>query len=68
MIILDKWIKFDSPAKTGVLIKELRSQIDQLLQKKIENSKLDIYSSEENPNQPNRVINAIIELINYEKI
>lgn len=42
LVIVDDWIKFKAPAKTGVLFKEMRLLINQFLQKKLNDPQLDV--------------------------
>ena len=44
-IVVDGWMYFDAPARVGVLIRELRRELDALLERKIENPLLDIGAS-----------------------
>lgn len=42
VIVIDKWIKFSAPARIAVIMKEIRTQLNTLLQEKISQPTLDI--------------------------
>ena len=44
-IVVDDWMYFNTPARVGVLIRELRSELECLLSQKMENPHLEISSS-----------------------
>eukprot|EP00026_Physarum_polycephalum_P000677 Phypoly_transcript_00678.p1 GENE.Phypoly_transcript_00678~~Phypoly_transcript_00678.p1 ORF type:complete len:1395 (+),score=271.52 Phypoly_transcript_00678:28-4212(+) len=58
IISVDRWIEFACPAKTAVLFKLLRTELDKLLVLKIENPNLDISTG--------KTIDAIIQLLDSE--
>jgi len=45
LVTIDGWLHFSSPGRVVALIEGLRQALDELLDKKIENPSLDIYSS-----------------------
>ena len=42
IILVDQWIKFSAPARIAVLIKEIRNELERLLEEKIKQPSLDI--------------------------
>ena len=44
-VAVDRWIRFDAPSRVGVLVRELRKLLDELLRRKIEDPLLDINRS-----------------------
>jgi len=58
-IVIDDWCEFNAPAKIGVLARELRNKIDQLLINKVNSP--DFQISQENP-----VIIALMQIIQSE--
>ena len=44
-IVVDGWMYFDTPARVAVLVQELRRELDLLLNRKIEQPRMDISSS-----------------------
>lgn len=44
-LVLDDWVHFTAPARIGVLVRELRRELEAVLQAKIETPSLDISSS-----------------------
>jgi ATP-dependent RNA helicase DHX57 len=42
VIVIDKWIKFSAPARIAVIMKEIRNQLNILLEEKIKQPTLDI--------------------------
>jgi hypothetical protein len=58
IISVDKWIEFACPAKTAVLFKLLRTELDKLLVQKIENPEADISTG--------KTIGAIVQLLSSE--
>ena len=59
-ISVDKWIVFKSPARVGILARELRKQLDMLLVNKFEDASIDIASN------GRAVTDAIIKLLSTE--
>lgn len=59
-ITVDKWIVFKSPARVGVLARELRKQLDSLLLNKFENASMDLAVTGQG------VTDAIVNLLNTE--
>ena len=45
MIIVDDWASFKAPARIGVLVRELRSEVARLLDEKIEDPTMNIAGS-----------------------
>ncbi|XP_029025221.1 ATP-dependent RNA helicase DHX29 isoform X2 [Betta splendens] len=58
LITLDGWIHFQAPVRIGVIFKHLRKVIDSLLQKKLENPKMNL--------EGERTIQMILDLIKSE--
>ncbi|XP_078075330.1 ATP-dependent RNA helicase DHX29 isoform X2 [Mustelus asterias] len=58
LLSVDDWIHFQAPVRTGIIFKELRSLIESLLQKKLEDPKMSIEDDE--------IIQIIMELIKTE--
>ncbi|KAL4617559.1 ATP-dependent RNA helicase DHX29 [Arapaima gigas] len=59
LISLDGWIHFQAPVRIGVIFKQLRKLIDSLLEKKLENPKMNL--------EDEKTIQVIKELIRTEK-
>ncbi|GCB68205.1 hypothetical protein scyTo_0012244 [Scyliorhinus torazame] len=58
LLSVDGWIHFQAPVRTGIIFKQLRSLIESLLQKKLEDPKMSIEDDE--------IIQIIMELIKTE--
>jgi ATP-dependent RNA helicase DHX57 len=61
-ISIDRWATFQAPAKVGVLLKEIRNQLDRVLAQKIENVGKDVGELS------NPLVLTILELLDSEKI
>ncbi|KAM9793208.1 ATP-dependent RNA helicase DHX29 [Syngnathus typhle] len=59
LITLDGWIHFQAPVRIGVIFKHLRKLLDSLLEKKLENPRMNL--------EGEKTIQIILELINSEK-
>ncbi len=59
VITVDDWIKFQAPAKTAVIFKELRNLLNLMLIKKLSQPSLHI--------QDERIIQILMELIQSER-
>lgn len=55
LVLVDEWASFKAPARIGVLIRELRQEVSELLARKIANPKLQISDS--------RIIEAMHHLL-----
>ncbi|CAB1352125.1 unnamed protein product [Coregonus sp. 'balchen'] len=60
LISLDGWIHFQAPVRIGVIFKHLRKLIDSLLEKKLENPRMNL--------EDEKTIQLIIELIKMENV
>uniref|UniRef100_UPI003AAEB046 ATP-dependent RNA helicase DHX29 isoform X1 n=1 Tax=Centroberyx gerrardi TaxID=166262 RepID=UPI003AAEB046 len=60
LISLDGWIHFQAPVRIGVIFKHLRKLMDSLLEKKLENPKMNL--------EDERTIQLILELIKMEHV
>lgn len=58
LITLDGWIHFQAPVRIGVIFKQLRKLIDSLLEKKLENPRMNL--------EAEKTIHMILELIKSE--
>ncbi|XP_038646834.1 ATP-dependent RNA helicase DHX29 isoform X1 [Scyliorhinus canicula] len=58
LLSVDGWIHFQAPVRTGIIFKQLRSLIESLLQKKLEDPKMSIEDDE--------IIQIVMELIKTE--
>jgi len=61
-ISIDRWATFQAPAKVGVLLKEIRNQLDRVLAQKIENAGRDVCA------MSNTLVATILELLDSEKM
>lgn len=61
-ISIDRWATFQAPAKVGVLLKEIRNQLDRVLATKIENVGKDLGELSD------PLVATILELLNGEKM
>ena len=61
-ISIDRWATFQAPAKVGVLLKEIRNQLDRVLAQKIENAGKDVCQ------MSNALVATILELLDSEKM
>ena len=55
IIVIDNWVKLSANARIGALIRGLRSKMDDLLEKKIRDPKIDISGTPE--------MNLIVKLL-----
>ncbi|KAM3874618.1 ATP-dependent RNA helicase DHX29 [Diretmus argenteus] len=60
LITLDGWIHFQAPVRIGVIFKHLRKLMDSLLEKKLENPKMNL--------EDEKTIQLILELIKVEHV
>uniref|UniRef100_A0A4W3JZ85 RNA helicase n=1 Tax=Callorhinchus milii TaxID=7868 RepID=A0A4W3JZ85_CALMI len=58
LLLVDGWIKFQAPVRTGIIFKELRALIDSVLTKKLEDPKLFL--------EDDQIIQTIVQLIQTE--
>jgi len=67
-IEIDDGIKFHSPLKYATLVKDLRKELDHLLQKKIKNPSMELIAGQAEESRDTKILNAIIDLITTEKV
>ena len=60
-VTLDGWLSLSVPARTAVMIKELRKQLEALLRSKVQHPRLDL-SAEAGP-----LVSAVVMLLNEDK-
>jgi ATP-dependent RNA helicase DHX57 len=64
---VDEWIQFRASNHITETVKELRCELDRLLQFKIENPRLDLYTPSKGKTPSSQLIKAIISLITTEE-
>jgi len=67
-IQVGSWIKFHAPRKTAELVKDLRKELDRLLEEKIRRPSMELVASRNSDTHECKILNAIIELIATEEI
>jgi ATP-dependent RNA helicase DHX36 len=67
LICVDEWIQFRASNHITETVKELRCELDRLLQFKIENPRLDLYTPSKGKTPSSQLIKAIISLITTEE-
>jgi ATP-dependent RNA helicase DHX36 len=64
IIAVDKWIKFQAPHHIAKLVKEMREQLDIVLQQKVSSPRMDLYTPlSTTPPASSQLIQSIIDLI-----